>query len=154
MLALFLVLATAAASAAPIVELVALDGTTHAIGIAELERLQAEEITVPDPHTKAPARYRVVPLTRVLGIVGIAFENPLRGPHLVAKLHIEAADAYRVAFSLPELDPRTGATEAYLGFALDGQPLDAEVGPFRLVVPTDKRGARWVRQVTRIVLVP
>lgn len=28
-----------------------------------------------------------------------------------------------------------------------------QVGPVRLVVPTDKRGARWVRQVTRIRIV-
>lgn len=154
MLALMLVLAAPAAYAAPSVELVGLDGKTFTVGVAELGQLQPSDINVPDPHTKAPARYRGVPLTRVLGLAGISFEGPLRGPHLVAKLEIDAADGYRVAFSFPELDPRTGSTEVLLAFALDGEPLNSEIGPFRLVVPTDKRGARWVRQVTRIVLIP
>jgi len=154
MLALILVLAAPAAVAAPSVELVGLDGQSHIVLIAELEQLQAADITVPDPHTRAPAHYRGVPLTRVLGLAGISFEGPLRGPYLVAKLNIDAADGYRVAFSLPELDPLTGSTEVFLVFALDGEPLDSEIGPFRLIVPTDKRGARWVRQVTRIALVP
>jgi DMSO/TMAO reductase YedYZ molybdopterin-dependent catalytic subunit len=39
-----------------------------------------------------------------------------------------------------------------LAFERDGQPLGADIGPFRLVVPTDKRGGRWVRQVTSIKL--
>jgi hypothetical protein len=29
-----------------------------------------------------------------------------------------------------------------------GQPLDARVGPFQIVVPGEKKHARWVRQVT------
>jgi DMSO/TMAO reductase YedYZ molybdopterin-dependent catalytic subunit len=154
MLALTLFLAAPAAYAAPSVELVGLDHKTITVGIAELEQLQPADITVPDPHTKTPTRYRGVPLSRVLGLAGISFEGPLRGPHLVAKLEIDAADGYRVAFSLPELDPLTGSTEVFLVFAADGESLDPEIGPFRLAVPTDKRGARWVRQVTRIVLIP
>ena len=34
----------------------------------------------------------------------------------------------------------------------DGQPLPVDDGPLRLVVPSDKRPARWVRQVVRIVV--
>ena len=48
---------------------------------------------------------------------------------------------------------RTTTTMTTTTFERDGKPLDDAIGPFRLVVPTDKRGARWVRQVTRIRIV-
>ena len=32
----------------------------------------------------------------------------------------------------------------------DGKPLSDKDGPFQLVVPGEKRGARWVRQVTAL----
>jgi hypothetical protein len=32
----------------------------------------------------------------------------------------------------------------------DGQPLPPREGPFRIVVPGEKRPARWVRQVTAL----
>jgi DMSO/TMAO reductase YedYZ molybdopterin-dependent catalytic subunit len=35
----------------------------------------------------------------------------------------------------------------------DGKPLPPQAGPLRLVVPDDKRHARWVRQVTRIDII-
>ena len=36
---------------------------------------------------------------------------------------------------------------------LIGKPLGGGLGGFRMVVPTDKRSAMWVRQVARIKLV-
>jgi len=39
---------------------------------------------------------------------------------------------------------------ALVAFERDGQPLGADIGPFRLVVPSDKRGGRWVRQLVSI----
>jgi hypothetical protein len=35
----------------------------------------------------------------------------------------------------------------------DGKPLDPKEGPFRIVAPGDKRGARWVRQVMTLELI-
>jgi hypothetical protein len=32
----------------------------------------------------------------------------------------------------------------------DGKPLSEKDGPFQLVVPGEKRSARWVRQVTAL----
>lgn len=92
-------------------------------------------------------------LASALALVGAPVGGGLKGPALAAHVQVEAADGYRVAFSLAELDPATGSTEAYIAFERDGEPLDASMGPYRLVVPTDRRGARWVRQVTRIRIV-
>jgi molybdopterin-binding protein len=49
-----------------------------------------------------------------------------------------------------EIDPDITDRVVLLADRKDGKPLDAKEGPYRLVVPHDKRHMRWVRQVTRI----
>ncbi len=56
------------------------------------------------------------------------------------------------AFSVAELDEGFGKAEAILAFQRDGQPLANEIGPFRLVVPSDKRGGRWVRNLIKLTV--
>lgn len=153
-LAFALCLAAPAALAAPGFALVGQDGQERTLTAAELEALGAEDVTVPDPHTQAPTRYRAVALPKVLALAGFPSDAPVRGPLLAARLLVEAADGYKVVFSFPELDPRTGSTQVLVAFALDGEPLGDDIGPFRLLVPTDRRGARWVRQLTHLRMLP
>jgi hypothetical protein len=40
----------------------------------------------------------------------------------------------------------------YLARQRDGAPLAAKDGPLQLMVPGEKRGGRWVRQVTALRL--
>jgi hypothetical protein len=61
---------------------------------------------------------------------------------------VEAADGYQALFALPELDPAFTDRVILLADHRDGQPLDARTGPFQIVVPGEKKHARWVRQVT------
>jgi DMSO/TMAO reductase YedYZ molybdopterin-dependent catalytic subunit len=91
-------------------------------------------------------------LTAVLALVGAPAGEALRGPGLALHVRVEASDGYRASFSLAELDAGFGSTDVLVAFERDGEPLGAEIGPFRLVVPTDKRGGRWVRQVVSIKL--
>ena len=63
-----------------------------------------------------------------------------------------ARDGYRVVFSLGELDPATGGRRVFVVDRCDGKPLDADVGPLRLLVPEDARPARWVRQLQSITV--
>jgi hypothetical protein len=42
----------------------------------------------------------------------------------------EAADGYRVVFSLAELDPGIRDSDVIVADTLDGTPLDAKHGPF------------------------
>ena len=65
---------------------------------------------------------------------------------------IEATDGYRVLFSLAELDPGFTDRVVILADRVSGQPLPASEGPYRLIVPGEKRPARWAGQVTRITL--
>lgn len=94
--------------------------------------------------------YTGVKLTDVLRRVGIATDS-LRGPALVTRVLVEAADGYRVVFSLPELAPGFGERRVVLVDRLDGQPLPGNEGPWRLAAVGDAgEHARWVRQVVAI----
>ena len=93
-----------------------------------------------------------VPLIDILRAAGAPTGETLRGPALALYVRITAADGYRAVFALAELDPSTGDREAILADAKDGKPLDEKEGPLRVIVPADKRPARWVRQVVAIDL--
>ena len=125
-------------------------GETRAIGVAELEQMSPGDITVTDTHTKQAIRYRGVPLISILALVGTPVGEALRGKAMTLHVRAEASDAYAVSFSLAELDAGFGGTEALVVFQQDGQSLKGDTGPFRLVVPTDKRGGRWVRGLVKI----
>jgi hypothetical protein len=64
-----------------------------------------------------------------------------------------ARDGYRVMFALAELDPAFTTAEVLLADRCDGKPLAGEEGPFRLMVPKDKKGARSIRMLTQIEIV-
>ena len=64
----------------------------------------------------------------------------------------EAEDGYKVVFALAELDSGITNSEILVADTVDGAPIDAKRGPFRLVVPHDKRPARWVRMLRSITV--
>jgi hypothetical protein len=68
-------------------------------------------------------------------------------------LLVEAADAYRVVIALPEIDDAFTDKQFVQAFLKDGKPLDDKEGPYRIVIPSEKRMARWVRQVTALKIV-
>jgi hypothetical protein len=49
-----------------------------------------------------------------------------------------------------ELDPAFTDKQIVLAFLPGGEPPDDKEGPYRIVIPDEKRMARWVRQVTRL----
>jgi len=62
---------------------------------------------------------------------------------------VVASDGYEIAFSIGEIHPDFGNTAIMLATEVDGRPFTKG---FRIVVPGDTRGARDVRDVTRIEL--
>jgi DMSO/TMAO reductase YedYZ molybdopterin-dependent catalytic subunit len=66
---------------------------------------------------------------------------------------VHAADGYRVVIALREMDPAFSDKQIILAVLKDGKPLDDKEGPYRIVVPDEKRMARWVRQVTTLKIV-
>lgn len=65
----------------------------------------------------------------------------------------EAEAGYRVVFALVELDSGFLPSEVLVADTMDGSPLAAKLGRFRLVAPHEKRPARWVRMLKSITVV-
>jgi hypothetical protein len=89
-------------------------------------------------------------LIDVLVAAGAPSGEKLRGKNLALYVRISAIDGYRAVFALAELDPGFRDNVAIVTDRCNGAALDAKDGPFRLVVPDEKRPARWVRQVIAI----
>jgi hypothetical protein len=94
-----------------------------------------------------------VTLKAVLDKAGVGFGESMKGKRLASCLLVEAADGYRVVIALPEIDPAFSDKEFVLAFLRNGKPLDDKEGPYRIVIPGEKRMARWVRQVTALKIV-
>ena len=77
----------------------------------------------------------------------------MSGKRLAFCLLVEADDGYRVVIALPEIDPAFTNKQILLAFLRDGKPLDEKEGPYRIVIPDEKRMARSVRQVTTLKIV-
>ncbi len=101
-------------------------------------------------HDNQDHTYEGVPLFEILKRAGLPSGEALRGTLLTRYLLMTAHDGYRVLFSLPEMDPAFSDTHALLADRMDGAPLPLQQGPFRLVIPGEKREARWIRMVERI----
>lgn len=86
-------------------------------------------------------------LADVVAKLGAPAGDAVRGKALAATVTATARDGYVVVFSLGELDAKLGASKAIVATRCDGKPLDAEAGPYRLVVPGEARAARSVRQL-------
>ena len=91
-------------------------------------------------------------LIDVLKVVGAPTGKDLRGPALAIVVLATARDGYQVAYSLAEADPGTRPNRIILADRADGAPLDAQTGPFQIVVEGDLRPARSIQQVTRLSL--
>jgi hypothetical protein len=118
---------------------------------ADLEALPRAKITAGS--SSSSATFEGVALDRVLEKEGVGLGETMKGKRMASYLLVEAADGYRVLFALPEIDPAFTDKRVVLAFLKDGNPLDAKEGPYRIVVPDEKRMARWVRQVTTLKIV-
>ncbi len=126
-------------------------GHSSSLTAAQIAALPHVSVSVPDHD--AVAHYDGVSLAALLTSAGVQLGDKLRGPRMTEVLLVEAADGYKVVFALAELDPAFATREIILADKRDGKPLDAKEGPWRIVVPGDKRPARWVRQVTAFKII-
>lgn len=118
---------------------------------SDIESLPHVKVTTHDSDTSAT--FEGVTLRSVLEKAGVEFGHSMRGKRLASCLLVEAADGYRAVIALPELDPDFTDKEVLLAYLQDGKPLDDKAGPYRIVIPEEKRMARWVRQVTKLKIV-
>ena len=140
----------AAASVAPAA--IRLVATPHTLTAADLAALPHREQTTTDKEGKKHV-YRGVALRDVLHLAGAPAGKAIHGPVLAQAVLATAADGYQVVFALPEIDADFSPQTILLADQRDGQPLPAHDGPYQLVVPLEKKPARWVRQLTGLKVI-
>ena len=113
---------------------------------ADLAKLPRQTVQARD-HQGQDAVFEGVALADVLKEAGVPLGTALRGPAVALYLVVEASDGYRAVFALPELDPAYTDRVVLLADRRDRAAMKAPEGPLRVVVPGEKRHARWVRQV-------
>ena len=121
--------------------------------VSDLKRMTRKTVSVVNPHEKKTETYEGVLLEEILRKAGVPQGEQLRGSAMATYVVAEAEDGYRVVFSLPELDSGILESDVIVADTMDGAPLAAKQGPFRLVAPHEKRPARWVRMLKSITVV-
>jgi hypothetical protein len=121
-----------------------------AINAASLAGLPRITINATDEkgHTES---YSGFSLHDLLVRAGAPTGEPVRGKAMLSYVLVGAADNYHVIFALPELDPSYTDHVAVIADSVDGKPF-ADAGPYRLIVPFERRQARWVRNMTSVDL--
>jgi hypothetical protein len=97
--------------------------------------------------------YEGVLLRDVLTMRGVDFSKGVRGNQLSSYVVAIASDGYQAVYALAELDPSIVDSDVVVADKREGQPLAANEGPLRIVVPRDKRPARSVRLLREIDVV-
>lgn len=119
---------------------------------AELRALPRQTVRATE-HSGAVAVFEGVALTELLQRAGAPVREQLRGRAVRLGVLAHARDGYRALFALAEVDADFGGRSVLVADRRDGEDLDADTGPFRLIVPDDRRHARWIRQVTTLEVV-
>src|SRR5262245_11070559 len=119
---------------------------------AELAKLPRHTERVTD-HGGVEATFAGPPLMEILRLAGVKLGEQLRGQEMTTYVLIKAADNYQVVFAVAELDPGFTDRVIFLADRRDGKSLSSKEGPLRIIVPGEKRHARWVRQVTALTVV-
>lgn len=145
-----------AAPAAPgaeeaVVTLIDEHGDERTFDADDLAKLPRQTVKAPDQ--KGAKTYEGVSLADVLQHFGVGFGDKLRGRRTPVIVLCEARDGYRVALSLVEIDPATTDALVLLADRRDGQLLAGDEGPFRFIIPADKRGVRSIRMLRMIRVV-
>jgi hypothetical protein len=139
------ILITAAAVSAQTIEVVGLDGASVAVSLASLERR-----TVVTQDRGLRTEFEGVALRDVLSKAAIPFGDALKGPALARVIIASAPDGYRVVYAIAELDAAFTEQIVLLADKRNGKPLLPDTGPWQIIVPNDRRPARWIRQVNKI----
>jgi DMSO/TMAO reductase YedYZ molybdopterin-dependent catalytic subunit len=120
---------------------------------ADLKDLPRKTLRVDNAHSKKTEVYEGVLVEDLLKKAGVPQGEQLRGQAMATYVLVEAADNYRVVFALEEFNSSFQDSEIIVADTMDGAPIPAALGPFRLVAPHEKRPARWVEMLKSITVV-
>lgn len=117
--------------------------------IDDLSKLPVTKVTARDREAKE-REFTGVTLYEVLKKAGVTLGPQLKGENMAKFVLVKAADGYEVVYALAEIDPEFSSDLVVLAYQVDGGPLPKGEGPFRLVAPSDKKHARWIREINTI----
>jgi len=119
----------------------------HSWTLAELKALApvSAEVAYLTGHGEEHVRFTGVPLWILLGEAKLA-DDTGKMPAIRHSVMVTGRDGYSALVSLGEFDPEFEGKEVLLAWQRDGKDLDTP----QLVVPGDKRGGRYVRDVIKI----
>lgn len=147
---LFAALTAAVCAAQPAVAVHGLNATTVKLTAADLAMLPQQTVQFTDQDK--PVTYEGVLLSDVLAKVDLPLGEAFHKTSASYYLQVDAADGYKAIFAWAELDPGFMDKKIYLVTKREGQPLADTEGPFRLIVPGEKRGGRAVHRVTALTV--
>ncbi len=119
---------------------------TLTLSAADLAAMPRTSVSANDKQGVAHT-YEGVALAAIFRAAGVTVGGQLRGKNLAKYLLVSCADGYQVVFSLAELDSDFTDRVVILADHMEGKPLPDGIGPFRIVVPGEKKPARNCFQV-------
>ena len=123
--------------------------TPLSLAPADLKALPRTTVTIKD--AGQDVAYEGVLVSEILKKAGVALGA---GANTLTSYVVAAAtDGYAAVFSIGELDPALSANQIIVADTIDGKPLPANLGSFRIVAPKDLRGARAVRMLESLKVV-
>jgi molybdopterin-dependent oxidoreductase-like protein protein len=118
---------------------------------ADLKAMPRTTVTVREVGQQTS--YEGVLVGELLKRAGAPVGRDFSGKAVATYVRASAKDGYQVVFSLGELDPAVTSDDIVVADTSDGKPLSDLQGPFRIVAPHDKRGARSIRMLRRLEVV-
>jgi DMSO/TMAO reductase YedYZ molybdopterin-dependent catalytic subunit len=126
--------------------------TPLSITPTELKAMPRTSVEVKDENGRT-VKYEGVLVGELLKRAGATLGSDLRGNAMSTYVLASASDGYQVLFSLAELDSAFTSSEIIVADTVDGKPLLANQGPFRIVSPKDAHPARAIRMLQRLDVV-
>jgi DMSO/TMAO reductase YedYZ molybdopterin-dependent catalytic subunit len=119
--------------------------------VADLAAMKHTIVRATD-HDGKEHNFSGILVSDILQRVGAPLGGQLRGKNMIKYLLIKAKDGYQTIFTLAELDSSFTDRPVILADQADGIPLSADKGPFRIIVPGEKKHARWTWGVTTFIV--
>ena len=132
-----------------VLRVIAVDGSEHPISAQTWAALPRVSVQATD-HDGKEVTFEGVAAREVLKLANAPFGKDLHGKNLALYVVAEAADGYRAVYALTEFDADFTDRIILIADRRNGQALAEKEGPLRIVVPAEKRQARWLRELLAI----
>lgn len=130
---------------------VTIDGKTTIFTVADLETLPQKTVKLHNEHTGKDESYTGPLLSDVLAKCGVTLTPATQKMFLHSTVRAIGTDQYFVLYSAAEVAPGLHAGDVLVATRMGGGSLGAD-GNLKLISSEDLKPARWVRNLTAIVL--